>query len=89
MNKASPAPQGQNFKVQVGSSRSKEEANTIAARLTKAGLAPGVEMADLKEKGIWYRIRLQGYKSREVAEETGKKLLSTKLISQYWVVLSK
>lgn len=89
MNKASPAPQGQNFKIQVGSSRSKEEANAIAAKLTKAGLAPGVEMADLKEKGIWYRIRLQGYESRKVAEAAGKKLLDAKLISQYWVVPQK
>jgi cell division protein FtsN len=89
MNKASPAPQGRNFKIQVGSSRSKEEAKAIAAKLTKAGLAPGVEMADLKEKGIWYRIRLQGYESRKVAEAASKKLLDARLISQYWVVPQK
>jgi len=89
MNKASPAPQGQNFKIQVASSHSKEEANAIAAKLTKAGLASGVEMADLKEKGIWYRIRLQGYESRKVAEAAGKKLLDAKLISQYWIVSQK
>ena len=86
MNKASPASRGQNFKIQVGSSHNKEEADEIAAKLTKAGLTPEVEMVELKAKGIWYRIRLQGYESRTAAEAAGKKLLDAKLISQYWVV---
>lgn len=50
MNKASPPTQGQNYKIQVGSSRSKEGAEALAARLAKEGLSPEVEMVDLKEK---------------------------------------
>ncbi len=86
MNKASPEPRGADFKVQIGAERSKAVADTIAGRLAKDGLASEVVMADLKEKGIWYRIRLHGYDSRTAAEAAGKKLLAEKVIEQYWVV---
>jgi cell division protein FtsN len=86
MNKASPPTPGQNYKIQVGSTRSKEGAEALAARLAKEGLSPEVEMVDLKEKGVWHRVRLQGYESRKSAEAAGTKLLEAKLISQYWIV---
>ncbi len=86
MNKASPETRGAGFKVQIGAERSKAAADTIAGRLARTGLATEVVMADLKEKGIWYRIRLHGYDSRTAAEAAGKKLLAEKVIQQYWVV---
>jgi len=86
MNKASPATRLANFKIQVGSSRSKEGAEAFAARLTKAGLSSETEMLDLKEKGVWYRVRLQGFESRKAADASGQKLLAAGLIKAYWLV---
>ncbi len=74
------------FQIQVYSSQSKQDADATAANLTKVGYSPKVDHVDLKEKGIWYRIRLQGFKTREDAKAAGEKLVADKVIQQYWVV---
>jgi cell division protein FtsN len=81
-NKASP----QGFGIQVGALRSKEEADTVAAKLAQAGRPAEIEVADLKEKGIWYRIRIYGFESRQAAVSAGEKLLSAGLISGFWPI---
>jgi cell division protein FtsN len=72
--------------IQVFSSRSKTQAEAVLARLSGAGLRPELQKADLKEKGVWYRIRLNGYPSRQAAAAAGNKLRAEALIEDYWVV---
>ncbi len=86
MNKASPRVQAEMFKVQISAVRSRKTADTIAGSLAKAGYSPEVAAVDLKDKGIWYRVRLQGYESRKAADAVGRKLLADKIIAQYWVI---
>jgi len=74
------------FQIQVYSSQSKQEADATAANLARAGYLPKIDQVDLKEKGTWYRIRLQGFKSREEAKAAGDKLVAEKIIQQYWIV---
>jgi cell division protein FtsN len=70
----------------VFASRSKEEADVLLRRLQKAGTTPELEMVDLKDKGIWYRIRLRGYESRDAALAAAEKLRTDGLIRDYWIV---
>jgi hypothetical protein len=86
MNKASPGGPGPGVRVQVFASRSKEEADVLLRRLQKAGTTPELEMVDLKDKGIWYRIRLRGYESRDAALAAAEKLRTDGLIRDYWIV---
>ena len=84
--KASLPVAGRTYRIQIFSSRSKKEAAAKADQLAKAGFAPELDEVDLKDKGIWYRLRLQGFQSREAAIATGEKLLAQKLIKEYWVL---
>ncbi len=82
---AAPSAEGA-FQIQVYSTQSKHDADARATSLAKAGYSPKVDQVDLKEKGTWFRIRLQGFKTREAAKEAGEKLVADKLISQYWII---
>ncbi len=84
--KATPAPEDGTFQLQVYSTQQKEDADAKAAKLAKAGFSPKVDQVELPDKGMWYRIRLQGFKTREVAKAVGEKLVADKLINQYWIV---
>jgi cell division septation protein DedD len=85
MNKASPV-RSPGVRVQVFASRSKEEADTFLKKLQKAGTTPEIETVDLNEKGIWYRIRLRGYESRDAALAAAEKLRTEGLIRDYWII---
>jgi cell division protein FtsN len=74
------------FGIQVGALRSKEEADSVAANLARAGMSAEIETADLKGKGIWYRVRLYGFKSRTTAVSAGEKLLSAGLIKGFFPI---
>ncbi len=85
--KTAPAkPAEGTFQIQVYSSQSKQDADAKSAVLAKTGYVPKVDQVDLKEKGTWYRIRLQGFKTREEAKAAGDKLVADKVIQQYWLV---
>ncbi len=86
MNKASPTSRGAGFKIQVGSSPNREDSVKMAQRLTAAGIAAEIETANLKERGVWYRVRLAGYSSRKAAEAAGRKLVADGVIKEFWLV---
>ena len=70
---AAPAASGGSVVLQIGAYKSQADANTAwtiykskhSALL--AGYAPDVQQADLGEKGTWYRLRIAGFPSRDVA----------------------
>jgi hypothetical protein len=74
------------IRVQVLSTRSKKEADAKAAELKRAGFDAVLEEADLKEKGVWYRLRLEGFETRDAALAAAKKLQDAHVISDYWLV---
>ncbi len=81
-----PASNARTYWIQVNSTRSKSEAEAQAEKLAKAGFRPEVVQVDLKEKGLWYRVRLQGFDSRKAAEEAARKLVEEGIITEYWIV---
>lgn len=72
LNTASAAPAG-SIVLQIGAYKSRADADTAwtiykskhAALL--AGYSPNIEQADLGDKGTWYRLRIAGFSSRDVA----------------------
>jgi cell division protein FtsN len=74
------------FKVQVFSSRSRLNAESVANQLESLGVKAEIEEVDLKERGIWFRIRLPGYMSRDSAKEAAEKVVSEGVVTQYWLV---
>jgi cell division protein FtsN len=70
---ASPPAASGAVVLQIGAYKSETDANTAwtiykskhAALL--AGYSPDVQQADLGEKGTWYRLRIGGFPSRDVA----------------------
>lgn len=85
-DRAPSSSEGESFQIQVYSTQRKESADAKAASLAKEGYNPSVEQVEIKDRGIWYRIRLQGFKSRADAKAAGNKLIAEKLIKQYWIV---
>ena len=69
---AAPAASG-SYVLQIGAYKSQADADTAwrsykakhAALL--AGYGPDVAQADLGDKGIWYRLRIAGFASKDVA----------------------
>lgn len=81
-----PAPQrtGAYF-IQVLSTKNKGDAEKRAEKLLKAGYRVEVSEVDLQDKGIWFRVRVQGFETREAAQQTAKKLVVDGLITEYWI----
>jgi septal ring-binding cell division protein DamX len=57
------------FVVQIASFRTSEDAGKLAHRLKSHKMAAFIESADLGEKGVWHRVLVGPYKSRENADQ--------------------
>jgi cell division septation protein DedD len=66
---ASPAP-GKPLTVQVAAVKSEAEARQLAERLRQRGYAPYVEAIAFPDKGVWYRVRMGEFPSKEFARST-------------------
>jgi hypothetical protein len=88
INASSPPsrPSAAGIRVQVLSSRNRQEAEALAELLKGRGLKPTIEEVDLREKGIWFRIRLHGYATRSEASEAVQKLVDEGAIKDFWIV---
>ncbi|MBN2106180.1 MAG: SPOR domain-containing protein [Deltaproteobacteria bacterium] len=52
-----------------GSFQSRDKALKLAAKIKSKGYMPFVEKADLGSKGIWYRLKIAGFSTKEAAEK--------------------
>jgi cell division septation protein DedD len=68
--------QGGDYTIQVGSSRSLEQASELKGRLSKRGYAAYVQSVDLSDKGTWHRVRVGNYRDKEGAERVANDLRS-------------
>ncbi len=72
LNTAAAAPAG-SIVLQIGAYKSRADADTAwtiyKSKHTAllAGYSPNIEQADLGDKGTWYRLRIAGFSSRDVA----------------------
>lgn len=73
------------YTIQLQSSPDKQKVEELLTELRNRGYAAYAIQADLKEKGIWYRIRLGKYSSQEEAIKDAEKLKNTGVFSSYWI----
>lgn len=60
--------------LQISSFRSPDEAGILVRRLEKKGYQPYIQQADLGSKGIWFRVFLGPYASKEKAKTAAIRL---------------
>lgn len=80
-----PVPSEEKYTIQLQSSRDKQKVEELLIELRNRGYAAYVIQADLKEKGIWYRIRLGKYDTREEAIQDAERLKNTGVFSSYLI----
>jgi len=55
------------FSIQIAASQSRPDAEAKVARLKARGYAPYIVTADVPGKGIWFRVRVGSFPTREAA----------------------
>ncbi len=76
------------FTLQVGSHPTLAESVEQMDRLKAQGLEAFRKSVDLKEKGLWHRVYLGGYASKEEAEKAGAKFRDQRLVESFVVTRS-
>jgi len=61
--------QKQGFVLQVASFQKKSDAEVFLPKLTKHGFSPKIRRVKLANLGVWYRVYIVGYASREAANQ--------------------
>jgi cell division septation protein DedD len=72
---ASPGGSGR-FEIQVAAYRDERQAQRMVKRFEALGYTPHVVLKDLSEKGIWFRVILGGFESREEAQEASERIVA-------------
>ena len=66
--------QGTDFMVQVYSFQDRTRADKALADLKQVGYKAFMEVSDLGEKGVWYRVRIGGIKNEQEAQAMLEKI---------------
>jgi cell division septation protein DedD len=69
-----PAAPGKPFTVQVAAVKSEEEARQLSERLRQRGYASYIEPISIPDRGVWYRVRMGEFPSKEFARSTVDRL---------------
>lgn len=70
-----PAGKGR-FEIQAAAYREKRQAEQMVKRFTAMGFSSRVVMKDLREKGRWFRVIVDGFESREKAQEASDRIVA-------------
>nr|SPS06845.1 Sporulation domain-containing protein [Candidatus Nitrotoga fabula] len=62
---AGQAPEKEMYLLQVGSFPNAVDADNLKARLAMLGLEASVQVAEVPDKGVWHRVHMGPYASRE------------------------
>ena len=60
---------GKGYIIHVASFRDKGKADQLAKKLTALGHTAGVQMREVSGKGTWFRVVMNGFKTREEAQK--------------------
>ena len=63
-----PSPSKVKYQIQVVSLKQKEKADQLRKKLVKLGYSPHIVTAELKGRGKWFRVVLDGFESQEQAQ---------------------
>ncbi|MEI8173371.1 MAG: SPOR domain-containing protein [Deltaproteobacteria bacterium] len=64
-----PSPVTGNYQIQVVSLKEKGKADQVCKKLMNLGYSPRIVTAELRDRGVWHRVVLEGYESREQAQK--------------------
>ena len=67
--------------IQVSSSKSAENANRLKSKLISRGLDAVVDYEQVKDKGMWYRVYIGQFETREAANIFAKDLVQQGIIA--------
>ena len=76
------------YSIHIASYRKKENAEMEKNRCQKIGFDAYTEPADLKEKGVWYRVLIGRFTTRELAEKE-QEFMQRKLNPSYMKIVNK
>ncbi|MBI4595913.1 MAG: SPOR domain-containing protein [Candidatus Tectomicrobia bacterium] len=62
------------YTIQVSSFKDKAQAQALEAKLKKKGFAAQIATVEIKDSGLWYRIRVGNFKDRKEAEKVAEQL---------------
>jgi len=62
-------PTAGKFTIQLASLQDRKKAEDLKQKLTKQGYRPVLDVAELTDRGKWYRVKLMGFESREDARK--------------------
>jgi cell division septation protein DedD len=68
-----PTEMAGKFCVQIMSSKERKEAESVKSRLVEKGLPAYIVESSLKDRGIWYRVRIGRHLTPQAAEELSAK----------------
>jgi cell division septation protein DedD len=77
-----PTPEGK-FTLQIGSYPELNEAKDLVDALEALGLRPYLRVADIKNKGKWFRVYMGGFASKDAANQAGEGYKSKHVINSY------
>jgi cell division septation protein DedD len=72
--KTAPAATDKNLTIQAASLRDRQEAQELVDKLKKKGYPAYKTIGNVPEKGVWFRVRVGQYSSREESAGTMKRL---------------
>lgn len=83
--KPKPAPKSNKarFTLQLSSFQDEAEAQAFAGQLRGGGYQPYIKKADVKDKGVWYRVRLGRYPSFDKAVAAKEKFEAERGVIAY------
>jgi len=71
---ATPPATGKPMTVQVAAVKSEAEARQLSEKLRQRGYAAYIEPIAIPDKGVWYRVRMGEFPSKEFARSTMERL---------------
>lgn len=74
--KIKPPHVDEKYLINVVSFKEKEKANRLYKKLTDLGFTPKVAEVELREKGKWFRVTIEGFDSREQAQKAADSVTS-------------
>jgi cell division septation protein DedD len=79
-----PAPDGK-FTLQIGSFPALDEARDQSEAIEALGLKPFLRPAEVRGKGLYYRVFLGGYPNRDAAEKAGQRFVAQHVVESFVV----
>jgi cell division septation protein DedD len=85
LKKQTPPEGGLSLMLQVASYRGREAASGLLEKMSGEGYSGTIEVADLGERGTWYRVRIGPYGSESEANRVLEKLRKERGLKGYIV----